>query len=86
MLIPSEKQLQQTAKVYKEASSKELEDLQQRLEDKRKGRHEINDIVLKCWNAVLERERLQEEATQRLSQPAISRRTQKVVTDQHIVL
>ncbi|XP_065883356.1 cilia- and flagella-associated protein 99-like [Dysidea avara] len=55
-----EKQLQQTAKVYKEASSKELENLQQILENKRK-----------------ERERLQEEATQRLSQPSTSRRTQK---------
>ena len=46
----------------------------------------LYSIVLMCWNAVLERERLQEEATQRLSQPAISRRAQKVVTDQHIVL
>ena len=36
-----------------------------------------------CCNTLLERERLLEESTQRLSQPSTSRRTQKVVTNQH---
>ena len=34
-----EKELQQTAKLYEEASSRELQNLQQRLEERRKGEH-----------------------------------------------